>query len=140
MSNLQFLLVLMFQVWNCYRGKWLYQEPYHAWQIELNIVLCGAHLEQTEAVAGHGWEAECSKMRLDLLYPMSNCSIDSESEGEVMLRDVIRFQLWVEIGVSAVLKNELFTLFVVSTVRCEHCERANSEHVCSQLGGPWVPV
>ena len=28
-------------------------------------------------------------------------------------------------------------LFAVRTVRCEQCERANSEHVCSQFGGPW---
>ena len=30
----------------------------------------------------------------------------------------------------------LFALFAVRTVWCEQCERANSEHVCSQFGGP----
>ena len=29
-----------------------------------------------------------------------------------------------------------FELFVVRTVWCEQCERADSEHVCSQFGGP----
>ena len=30
----------------------------------------------------------------------------------------------------------LFALFLVRTVHCEHSDRANSEHVCSQYGGP----